>query len=93
MPSIPLIGNVSNYIVQESDSISKAKPKLARFLREFCKENLGDAWSESFGSQASKKIAERANTIEAFNKVLVTVEAPVSSLLLSNCIIQQTVII
>jgi len=82
--TLALIGNASNYIAQSRrkafvDSISKSKPKLAKFLREICKEDLGDTGSELFGPQARKKITERANTIEAFNKALVTVEAPTSS--------------
>ena len=82
--TLALIGNASNYIAQSRrkafiDSISKTKPKLARFLREICREDLGEAGSELFGPQARKKITERANTIEAFNKALVTVEAPALS--------------
>ena len=41
---------------------SKPKPKLTRFLREICKEDLRDAGSELFGPKARKKIIERANT-------------------------------
>lgn len=58
--TLALIGNESNYIAQSRrktfiDSISKTKPKLATFLREICKEDLGDAGSELFGPQARNK--------------------------------------
>ena len=92
--TLALIGNESNYIAQSRrktfiDSISKTKPKLATFLREICKEDLGDAGSELFGPQArNKQKKKRANTIKDFNKALLTVEAPVCS---HRCTTQQTV--
>jgi len=43
-------------------------------MKEICKEDLVTTGSELFGSEVRKKITERANTIEAFNKAIALVE-------------------
>lgn len=78
--TLALIGNASNYISQTRrstfiDSISGTRPNLAKFLREICKDDLGDTGTELFGPQARKKITDRADTIDAFNKAVSKVES------------------
>ena len=75
-----LIGNASSYISETRrraaiDTIKQSRPKLAKFLTEICKEDLGEASGDLFGPQARQKVIERANTIEAFNKALAKVES------------------
>ena len=75
-----LIGNASNYISETRrrvaiDTIKQSRPKLAKFLREICNEDLGEASGDLFGPRARQKVIERANTIEAFNKALARVES------------------
>ena len=74
------IGNASNYISETRrrvviDTIKQSRPKLAKFLREICNEDLGEASGDLFGPRARQKVIERANTIEAFNKALARVES------------------
>ena len=81
--TLVLIGNSSNYISQLrrkeiSESMKSTRPKLSQFLQEVCKEDLGDSGAELFGPEVRKKILERANTIDAFNKALTKVESPAS---------------
>lgn len=81
MDTTALIGNASSYISQTRrnifiDSISGQHPNLAKFLWEICKGDLGDTGTELFGPQVRKKITDRADTIEAFNKAIAKVEAP-----------------
>ena len=45
-------------------------------MKEICKEDLGDTGSELFGPEVRKKITERANTIDAFNKAIGKVDNP-----------------
>ena len=75
-----LIGNASNYISETRrrvaiDTIKQSRLKLAKFLREICNEDLGEASGDLFGPRARQKVIERANTIEAFNKALARVES------------------
>ena len=79
--SLMLIGNASHYITQTRrksiiEATKKSRPKLANFLQDICKEDLGDTGEDLFGPLARKKIVERANTIEAFNKALSKVDPP-----------------
>ena len=81
--TLVLIGNSSNYISQLrrkdiSDSMKSTRPKLSQFPQEVCKEDLGESGAELFGPDVRKKILERANTIDAFNKALTKVESPAS---------------
>ena len=57
------------------NTIKQSRPKLAKFLRETCKEDLGEASGDLFGLRTRQKVIERANTIEAFNKALARVES------------------
>ena len=73
--SLMLIGNASHYITQTRrrsiiDATKKSRPKLAGFLQDICKGDLGDTGEDLFGPEARKKIVERANTIDAFNKAV-----------------------
>ena len=61
---------------EEIYSLSGQRPNLAKFLREICKGDLGDTGTELFRPQVQKKITDRADTIEAFNKAIAKVEAP-----------------
>ena len=77
--TLALIGNASNYVSQIRrsaliQSISKSRPKLGSFMKEICKEDLVTTGSELFDLEVRKKITERANTIEAFNKAIASVE-------------------
>ena len=79
--TLVLIGNASNYISQARrtaviNSIARSRPKLSSFLKEICKEDLGDTGDELFGPEVRKKITERASTIEAFNKAISRVDNP-----------------
>ena len=81
--TLALIGNASNYISQARrsaviSSIAKSRPKLSSFLKEICKEDLGDTGLELFGPEVRKKITQRASTIEAFNKAISKVDNPSS---------------
>ena len=78
--TLMLIGNASSYISEARrraaiDTIKQSRPKLAKFLTEICKEDLGEASGDLFGPQATQKVIERANTIEAFNKAPAKVES------------------
>ena len=73
--SLMLIGNASHYITQTRrrsiiDTTKKSRPKPASFLQDICKGDLGDTGEDLFGPEARKKIVERANTIDAFNKAV-----------------------
>ena len=77
--ALMLIGNASNYISETRrrvaiDTVKQSRPKLAKFLREICKEDLGEASGDLFGPRARQKVTERANTIQAINKALTKVE-------------------
>lgn len=79
--SLMLTGNASHYITHTRrksiiEATKKSRPKLANFLQDICKEDLGDTGEDLFGPLARKKIVERANTIEAFNKALSKVDPP-----------------
>ena len=79
--SLILIGNAAHYITQSRrksiiDSTKKSRPKLAKFLQDIRKRDLGDTGEDIFGPEARKKIVERDNTIEAFNKALIKVDPP-----------------
>ena len=82
--TLALIGNASNYISQSRrssiiSSISKSRPKLSSFMKEICKDDIGDTGTELFGPEIRKKITERANTIDAFNKAITKVDNPPKS--------------
>lgn len=82
--TLVLIGNASNYISQTRranifNSISKSRPKLSSFMKEICKDDLGDTGTQLFGPEVRKKITERANTIDAFNKAISKVDNPTKS--------------
>ena len=79
--TLALIGNASNYISESRctsiiNSISKSRPKLSSFMKEICKDDLGDTGTELFGPEIRKKITERANMIDAFNKAISKVDNP-----------------
>lgn len=66
-----LIGNASPYITQTRrrsiiETTKKSRPNLAG--------DLGDTGEDLFSTEARKKIAERANTIDAFNKAVGNVD-------------------
>ena len=72
--TLVLIGNASNCISQTRranifNSISKSRPKLSSFMKEICKDDLGDTGTQLFGPEVRKKITERANTIDASPKL------------------------
>ena len=71
--TLALIGNASNYVSNTRQS-RKSRPKLGTFMKEVCTEDLGDTGSDLFGPVVRKKLTERANTIEAFNKAIATVD-------------------
>ena len=82
--ALMLIGNASNYISETRrrvaiDTVKQSRPKLAKFLREICKEDLGEASGDLFGPRARQKVTERDNTIQAINKALTKVESGPSS--------------
>ena len=79
--ALALIGNASSYISTNRrmaiiDKVKVYRPRLASFLKEVCSEELGDAGGELFGPSAKKKLAERAETIKAFNEVLTKIDPP-----------------
>ena len=54
--TLALIRNASNYISQARctavmNSIARSRPKLSSFLKEICKEDLGDTRDELFGPE------------------------------------------
>ena len=82
--TLALIGNASNYIFQARrtaviNSLSKSRPKLSTFMKEVCKDDLGDTGPELLGPEVRKKITEWANTIDVFNKAISNVDKATSA--------------
>ena len=82
--SLALIGNASAYIAQCRrqaiiDKVKPTGPQLAGFMKEICKEGMEEAGKDLFGPELKKKMNERADTIKAFNKALVTLDPPGTS--------------
>lgn len=82
--TLALLGNASNYVSQARrraliQVINKSRPKLGSFLKDICKDNLGNTGTELFGVEVRKRITERATTIENFNKAIATVDGQGSS--------------
>ena len=59
--------------VHSVQAINKSCPRLGSFLKDFCKDNLGNTGTGLFGVEVHKKITERATTINNFNKAIATV--------------------
>ena len=77
--SLALLGNANCYIseVRRSqfiNSIVGQRPTVAKFLRDVAKEGKCGSSSELFGPEIHKRITDRADTIEAFNKAVSKVE-------------------
>ena len=82
--TIALIGNASIFTsVQRRlmviQGMRKDRPRLADFLQDICKDDIGKTGTELFGPVARKKIVERADTIKAFNRAVSAIEAPSTS--------------
>lgn len=77
---LALLGNASSYISQVRRtqfiglSMTNQRPAVARFLRDVSKEGNCGKDSELFGSDIHKKVTDRADTIDAFNKAVSKVE-------------------
>ena len=80
--SLALIGNASHYITTTRrgkiiEKIKPTRPQLASFLTEVCTDPATDnPGKELFGPPIKKKISERAETIESFNKALSRIDPP-----------------
>ena len=77
--TLVLIGNASNYITRTRrmnfiDSINGAHQKLAIFPGEVTRDDIEGTDGDLFGPQVRKKLTDRADTIEAFNKAIKKVE-------------------
>ena len=82
--TLALLGNAFNYVTQARrraliQTINKSHPRLGSFLKDICKDNLGNTGTESFGVEVRKKITEGATTIKNFNKAMATVDSQGSS--------------
>ena len=77
--TLALLGNASNYISQVRrnqfiGSMTNQRPAVARFLRDITKEGNCGKDAELFGTDIQKKVTDRADTIDAFNKAVSKVE-------------------
>ena len=77
--TLALLGNASCYISrirrnQFISSMTNQRPAVAKFLRDVTKEGNCGKGSELFGADIHKKMTDRADTIEAFNKAVSKVE-------------------
>ena len=62
------------------DRVKYKRPRLATFLQDICKEDLGESAQELFGPTVKRRISERAQTIKAFNESLRSLDpSPTSS--------------
>ena len=82
--TIALIGNVSIFTSMQRrlmviQGMHKDRPRLADFLQDICKDDIGKTGTELFGAIARKRILERADTIKAFNWAVSEIEAPSTS--------------
>lgn len=73
--SIALIGNSFNYVNEARrknvlESMKAKCPRLAGFIEDICKDDLGEDTSELFGPVVKKKITERASTFKSLNESL-----------------------
>ena len=60
-------------------NIRKNRPRLADFLQDICKDDIGATETELFGPVAKKKITDRAEMIKAFNKAVTELDTPSTS--------------
>ena len=77
--TLALLGNASSYISQVRrsrfiENMASQRPAVAKFLKDVTKEGNCGKDSELFGSDIHKKVTDRADTIEAFNKAVSKVE-------------------
>ena len=82
--TVALIGNASIFTsIQRRQMViqglRKDRPRLADFLQDICKDDIGKTGTELFGPIAKKKIIERADTIKAFNRAVSEIDAPSTS--------------
>jgi hypothetical protein len=82
--TVALIGNASIFISMQRrlmviQGMRKDRPRLADFLQDICKDDIGKTGTELFGPVARKKILERADTIKAFNRTVSEIEGPSTS--------------
>ena len=80
--TLALLGNANSYISQVRrtqfiGSMTNQRPAVAKFLRDVTKEGNCGKDSELFGSDIHKKVTDRADTIDAFNKAVSKVERSV----------------
>ena len=78
--TLALVENASCYINEVRrgiiiDRVKYKRPRLATFLQDICKEDLG----ELFGPTVKRRISERAQTIKAFNESLRSLDPSPSS--------------
>ena len=77
--TLALLGNASNYISQVRrnqfiGSMTNQHPAVARFLRDIKKGGNCGKDAELLGTDIQKKVTDRADTIDAFNKAVSKVE-------------------
>ena len=58
--TLALLGNASNYVSQArrralTQMINKSRPRLGSFLKDVCKDNLGNTGTELFGVEVRKR--------------------------------------
>ena len=72
--TLMLIGNASNYISETRgvviNTIKQSRLKLAKFLREICKEDLGEASGDLFGPRARQNVLTGASTTQMGKRIL-----------------------
>ena len=78
--TLALLGNANRYISQVRraqfiSSVNAQCPAVAKFLRNITREGTCGKGSELFGPDVHKLVTDRADTIEAFNKVVSKVES------------------
>lgn len=77
--SISLIGNTFNYVNEARrkaiiQQIKPKRPRLASFLDDICKEDLGDRGPELFGPKVRTRVSERASTFKNFNESVAAID-------------------
>ena len=82
--TITLIGNALTFTSMQRrlmviQGMRKDRPRLADFLQDICKDDIGKTGTELFGPTARKKILEHADTMKAFNRAVSEIEAPSTS--------------
>ena len=72
--TLALVGNASCYINEVRrgimiDRVKYKRPRLATFLQDICKEDLGEPTRELFGPTVKRHISERAQTIKSLRSL------------------------